>query len=204
MCFHSQQSKSATALENRFKAKIKFPEQKKYQGIYNGFTYPETPVIIDKNPEYINNYHWGLIPNWSKDDAIKAYTLNARIETLKEKVSFKNAIQNRCLILADGFYEWQWLDEKGKKKQKHLITLKNDDLFAFAGIYSVWINKITGEIRDTYSIVTTEANELMSEIHNSKQRMPVILTEEREKDWLAGEEIELFTKESVDLKAVPI
>ena len=119
-------------------------------------------------------------------------------------MSFKNAIQNRCLILADGFYEWQWLDEKGKKKQKHLVTLKNDDLFAFAGIYSVWINKITGEIRDTYSIVTTEANELMSEIHNSKKRMPVILSEEREKDWLAGEEIELFTKESVDLKAVPI
>lgn len=204
MCFHSQQSKSATELEKRFKAKIENPDTKKYQGIYNGFTYPETPVITANNPECIKYFHWGLIPEWSKDEEIRAYTLNARIESIKEKPSFKNVIQNRCLVISDGFYEWQWLDEKGKKKQKYLITFNDHSLFCFAGIYSVWVNKNTGEIKNTYSIVTTEANKLMSEIHNTKKRMPVILTPERERQWLMGEEVELFRNEKVDLKAVPI
>jgi putative SOS response-associated peptidase YedK len=204
MCFHSQQSKSATELEQRFKAKIENPETKKYQGIYNGFTYPETPVITANNPECIKYFYWGLIPEWSRDEEIRAYTLNARVETIKEKVSFKQVIQNRCLVLVDGFYEWQWLDEKGKKKQKYLITLQDNSLFSFAAIYSVWVNKNTSEIRNTYSIVTTVANELMSEIHNTKKRMPIILNEESEKDWLAKKDISLFSNETVNLKAVPI
>ena len=134
----------------------------------------------------------GLIPFWAKDDSIKQYTLNAKIETLNEKPAFKNSVKNRCLVIADGFYEWKWLDEKGRKKQKYLITLPDSDLFAFAGIWSEWQNKSTGEIINSYSIITTEANELMAEIHNSKKRMPVILTKKNEKDWLGGEEINDF------------
>jgi putative SOS response-associated peptidase YedK len=204
MCFHSRQSKSAIELQQRFKAKVAYAEQTNHPGIYNGFTYPNTPVITDKEPGHIKMFNWGLIPAWSNDEEIRAYTLNARIETIKEKASFKNVINNRCLVIADGFYEWKWLDEKGKKKQKYLITKEADALFSFAGIYSVWINKVTGEIRNTYTIITTVANELMSEIHNSKKRMPVILSEQREKDWLAGEEIHYFIKENPELIATPI
>jgi putative SOS response-associated peptidase YedK len=204
MCFHSKQSKSATQLENRFNAKIERPALFKENIIYNGFTYPHTPVITNKNKDLIQEYNWGLIPFWSMDDAIKAYTLNARIETIKDKPSFKGAINNRCLIISDGFFEWQWLDEKGRKKQKYLLTHKEAELFAFAGLYSNWIDKTTGEIKNTYTIVTTQANAFMSEIHNSKKRMPIILTPEREKSWMAGEEIDHFANDEIELLAIPI
>lgn len=204
MCFHSKQTKSAITLQNRFKAKIENPSLFNPNAIYNAFTYPHTPVIIDKSPDLIKEYYWGLIPNWSKDEEIRSYTLNARIETIKEKVSFKGVVKNRCLIIADGFYEWQWLDKKGTKKQKYQLTEPNDEVFAFAGLYSDWVDKTTGEIRNTYTIVTTEANALMSEIHNHKKRMPIILTPEREQLWLAGEEIDNFKNESVDLIATSI
>ena len=85
--------------------------------IYNGFTYPKCPVVSSENTKLIKHYQWGLIPFWAKDDSIKAYTLNAKIETIKEKPSFKGCIKNRCLVIVDGFYEWQWLDPKGKKNK---------------------------------------------------------------------------------------
>ena len=94
------------------------------------------------------------------------------------------------------------MDPKGKEKQQYLITLPNEEPFAFGGIYSEWTDKNTGELLNTYSIVTTEANELMAEIHNNKKRMPVILTPETEKFWLAGNEIMSFAKPEVELKAV--
>jgi putative SOS response-associated peptidase YedK len=191
MCFHSKLSKKAQALQNRFKAKfenvdILLPE------IYNAFQYPKTPVITNREADKIQLFNWGLIPAWAKDDTIKKMTLNARIETIAEKPAFKGSIKNRCLILADGFYEWQWLDPKGKNKQKYLITLPDDDAFAFAGLWSEWIDKSTGELLKTYTILTTEANELMSKIHNSKKRMPVIVSKETEKKWLEGDKINSF------------
>jgi putative SOS response-associated peptidase YedK len=112
-----------------------------------------------------------------------------------------HTVKNRCLVIADGFYEWQWLDKKGTKKQKYLLTHKESEPFAFAGLYSNWLDKNTGEIRNTYTIVTTEANALMAEIHNNKKRMPVILKPEREKDWLNGDEINSFSKDEIDLLA---
>ena len=119
-------------------------------------------------------------------------TLNARIETIEDKPSFKNSINKRCLVIADGFYEWQWHDTKGKNKTKYEIGIKDHELFAFAGLYSQWINQHTGEIRDTYTIVTTEANPLMAEIHNIKKRMPIILKPEDETKWLNHYPIENF------------
>jgi len=95
---------------------------------------PKTPVIAHNKPGTIQPFTWGLIPFWLKDNTIQQYTLNAKIETLAEKPPFKNAINNRCLVIADGFYEWQWLDQKGRSKQKYLITLPNNALFAFGGI----------------------------------------------------------------------
>lgn len=192
MCFHSKQSKSAVQVENRFKAKIDIIELFQPNDNLNGFDFPSTPIITDKNPKIITHFNWGLIPAWSINDDIKKLTLNARIETLEEKSSFKNSINNRCLVIANGFYEWQWLDNKGKNKIKYEIGIGKDDLFAFAGLYSEWINKETGEVKHTYTIITTQANGIMSEIHNTKKRMPIILKPEDEQKWLQNEAVQNF------------
>jgi putative SOS response-associated peptidase YedK len=204
MCYNHKQTKSITTLANRWQAKVEKPDLFNEKGIYNGFTYPHTPVITNTNPFLIKEYYWGLIPSWSKDDSIRAYTLNAKIETLLEKPSFKDCVNNRCLILIDGFYEWKWLDKVGKTKQKYLLTHKNDEAFALAGLYNDWLNKETGEVRRTYTIVTTEANELMAEIHNNKKRMPVSLLPEREDVWLEGANTDEFKKDSIDLLATAV
>lgn len=184
MCFHSKQTKKAQEVENRFKANIEDIDNFKPSANINGFDFGLNPVIIDEKPNSISHYNWGLIPTWAHDEDIQKFTLNAKIETLDEKPSFRNSVNKRCLVIANGFYEWQWLDSKGKSKLKYEIGIGNEDLFAFAGIYSQWINETTGEVKDTYAIVTTEANALMSEIHNIKKRMPIILKPEDESKWL--------------------
>ncbi|MFK7059726.1 SOS response-associated peptidase [Flavobacterium oreochromis] len=192
MCFHSKQTKKATEVENRFKAEIKDIQNFKPSANINGFNFPNTPVIIDENPNQIIHYNWGLIPSWSKDDEIRKMTLNAKIETAEQKPSFRDSINKRCLVIANGFYEWQWLDSKGKYKNKFEIGIGNDELFAFAGIYSQWLDNTTGEIKNTYTILTTEANPLMTEIHNTKKRMPVILKREDESNWLNNQPLSNF------------
>lgn len=203
MCYHSKQTSEAQSLEKRFKAKFDNNEYTVQQH-YNGFTFPKTPVITTENSDLIQLYSWGLMPSWSKDQKFRVNTLNARIETLTEKPSFKSYLNNRCLILVDGFYEWKWLDDKGKAKQQYEITLQDNSPFAFAGIYSTWTDKTTGEILNTYSIITTEANELMTEIHNTKKRMPVILTPDNEKLWLDDNDIMQFATPDINLKATEI
>ena len=189
MCFHSKQSKSAQELKQRFKAE--FPGEECYKpSDYVGFQYPETPVITHAAPHTIELLQWGLIPAWAKDTDIRKHTLNARMETIHEKPSFRQVAHHRCLVLVDGYYEWQWLDEKGKKKQKYLIALPGGEAFALAGIWSEWVDTQTGELLKTYSILTTEANALLSRIHNSKKRMPVMLKPDHEQDWLAGNALE--------------
>jgi putative SOS response-associated peptidase YedK len=192
MCYHTTQTKIALEVETRFKAIIDDPLQFLPQKHINGFDYPKTPVIIDEKPNIITHYNWGLIPAWAKDEEIKKYTLNAKIETVNEKPSFKNSVDKRCLIIANGYYEWQWLDSKGKAKQKYELCLPNEELFAFAGLYSNWVDKNTGEIRNTYTILTTEASPLLAEIHNHKKRMPVVLKREDESKWLNHEPIAQF------------
>ena len=188
MCFHSKQTKSAQELEHRFDAK--FEKAENYvPSIYNGFTFPQTPVITNKDKNKIQLFNWGLIPHWAKDDSIRKNTLNARSETIHEKPSFRQVVNNRCLVLSDGFFEWQWLDEKGKKKQKYEITLPSNELFAFAGLWSEWVDKTTGELINSYAILTTEANETMSRIHNSKKRRPMILSRDNERGWINGGEM---------------
>lgn len=185
MCFYFHLSASAQELKNRFHAT--FPEGEKLKPAYfNGFQNPETPVITNKETTTIQWFNWGLIPYWAKDKTIQKNTLNARIETIQEKVSFKSSINKRCIIPANGFWEWQWLDEKGRNKQKYEIKLIDKQLFAFAGLWSEWTDKATGEQINTYTILTTQANKLLSEIHNSKKRMPVILSKENETNWLLG------------------
>lgn len=204
MCFFTQQTKDATAVKNRYNAEFENVAEFQTSDYINGFTYPKMSIIANSNDKLIRNFSWGLIPHWSKDDTIKKHTLNARIETLTEKPAFRDSAENRCLVIADGFYEWKWLDSKGKNKQKYLITLPDNNLFSFAGIWSNWANTKTGEIVHSFSIVTTGANELMAEIHNTKKRMPVILTPENEKVWLSGDKIQIFQKYDLELKAKPL
>ena len=204
MCFYSKLSKKAVELEKRFKASMSNPELFTGSEIINGFSFPLNPVITNEDPNSIKLFNWGLIPNWSRDKEIRKNTLNARVETIQEKASFKNCVQNRCLILADGFYEWQWQDELGKKKQKYLIHLPDNEAFAFAGIFSKWVDKQTGELVNTYSMVTTEAKGLMLEIHNSKKRMPIILSPSNEQDWLNGRNMSEFLNPILDIQAQKI
>lgn len=191
MCFHSKQSKKAQTVEKRFNAKVEDVSLFECNKEFNAFLFPKTPVITNNKKESIQMFNWGLIPRWSNDLSIREYTLNARIETIKEKPSFKNYVKNRCLIIADGFYEWKWLDSKGRKKDKYLITIPNKELYAYAGVYSEWINEETGEIVNSYAMVTTDANDLMANIHH-KKRMPIILKPEDESSWLNGKEIDEY------------
>lgn len=193
MCFHSKQTKLALEVQSRFKAKIKDLAVFKPSEHINGFEFPKTPIIIDENPTEILHYDWGLIPNWAKDQSIQKMTLNARIETVDEKPSFRDSVSKRCLVIANGFYEWQWHDTKGKNKTKYEIGIGNDELYAYAGLYSQWTDKNTGEIKNTYTIVTTKANPLMAEIHNIKKRMPIILKPEDEIKWLSHDPIEKYS-----------
>lgn len=141
-----------------------------------------TVVATVENPEpYFDFRLWGLIPSWAKDPAIGSRMINARAETLVEKPSFRAAFKRRrCLILADGFYEWQ-AQASRKTKQPHYIFLKDHAPFAFAGLWEHWSDPNSGGELQTCTILTTAPNELMAPIHN---RMPVILTPEDYAAWL--------------------
>ena len=122
---------------------------------------------------------WGLIPSWAKDMSFGNRAINARAETLAERPMFRTALRRRrCLILADGFYEWKG---KGKARQPMRILLATGEPFAFAGLWETWTNP-EGETIHSCTIVTTTPNDLMSPIHD---RMPVILPPKHESAWLA-------------------
>lgn len=190
MCNYYGLNKKEKGIELKFNAKF---DQAGFEPIkeVNGFAHPFMPIIVDQRPDIITGANWGLLPTWAKDTSFQKNTLNARIETIEEKPSFRNSIKNRCLIPASNFYEWQWQDPKGKEKKKFSIGT-DEDLFAFAGLYSVWNNPQTGHPMLTYTILTTDANELMAKIHNTKKRMPVVLNSEHHALWLQGENIKTF------------
>jgi putative SOS response-associated peptidase YedK len=134
-------------------------------------------LVEEEEKRKLEMFHWGLIPSWAKDPAIGNKMINARAETVSEKPSFRSAFKKRrCLILADGFYEWQKTDNG---KQPYHIKMEDDSPFAFAGLWEVW-DKYGEEIRSG-TIITTDANDLMNEIHH---RMPVILHPEDYGLWL--------------------
>lgn len=202
MCYRTKLNAKLSEIERAFDARFIEPEAYKPMEEINAFSFIKTPVVTDENQGEIEMFNWGLIPFWAKHDKIRKMTLNARIESLTEKPAFRNSVENRCLVIANGYYEWQWKDAKGKKKEKFLITPQEQELFAFAGIYSSWTNPETNELVNSYSIVTTEANELMSEIHNHKKRMPVVLKKEDRQSWLSGRETSDFAfPYEVQLKA---
>ncbi len=180
MCYRFKSIKKVLSAEKEFNAVFKNPDLVEPGKVLNGYDYPTAAVIMDAKPDIIQTAQWGLIPFWAKDSDIQKNTLNARIETIEEKNSFKNSVNNRCLILASEFYEWKWdtPGDKKSKKQLHAITVPGRENFAMAGLYNIWNGT------PTFTILTTEANKLMAEVHNNKKRMPVVLHKDEEKLWL--------------------
>ena len=138
-------------------------------------------AVVRHDRNRLVNFRWGLIPSWAKDPSIGRKMFNARAETVAEKPSFRSAFRDRrCLVIAEGFYEWQKL---GKAKKPMLIRLKSGRPFGFAGLYETWVSP-DGETVRSCTIITTEANELIRPVHD---RMPVILPAKNEAAWLAPE-----------------
>lgn len=160
---------------------------------FNNFTFPEKfaprfniaptqPILAIPNDDKFTAdfFVWGLIPMWAKDPNIGSRLINARAETLAEKPAFRGSLKyKRCLILADGFYEWKTVEGK-KSKTPFFIHMKDRKPFAFAGLWDSW-NSPEGSQIKTCTIITTEPNELMSLLHN---RMPVILHPRDYDKWL--------------------
>ena len=152
----------------------------------NGFAHPMLWVIASDKPGELQQMEWGLVPFWVKNAGqaadIAYKTLNAKSETVFELPSFRAAIkQSRCIIPVNGFYEWRHFKSK---TYPYFIYPENTKVYLLAGIYEEWTDKETGEIRKTCSIITTAANGLMEQIHNTKKRMPLILDSANAREWL--------------------
>lgn len=136
----------------------------------------------DKPTRELAMFRWGLVPFWAKDPAIGNRMINARAETVAEKPSFRAAYrQRRCLVLADGFYEWK---KEGEGKTPYFISLQSGEPFAFAGLWETWRGKEAEETVQSATIITTAANDFMATVHH---RMPVVLQADTAERWLAGD-----------------
>lgn len=155
------------------------------------FDHPNLPIITNEHPSDISFHSWGLIPAWAKspNEAVKLsnQTIHAPCETMFDKPAFKEPARNkRCLILLDGFYVHHYIE---KSSFPYHVQLRSDEPFTVAGLWDEWVDRDSGQIKKTVSIVTTNANELLQKINNdpkaeSGPRMPVILTKANERDWL--------------------
>ena len=179
MCGRYSFSTPAQAAEQRFDATFSEPTPP----TYNAAPSQRLPIITNAAPRQIQLLRWGLVPAWSHDPSGGPKPINARAETLAEKPSFRMLLaRRRCLVLADGFYEWQ---ATPAGKVPHRILLRDEQPFAFAGLWDEWLDRATGELHPTFTIIITEPNELMAGIHN---RMPVILPDRAaELAWLADD-----------------
>ena len=152
-------------------------------GRYNIAPSQLAPVITNQSAQ-LQLFKWGLIPSWAKDPKIAFKMINARAETLAEKPAFRAALKRRrCVIPADGFYEWR-ADSAGKKTPVY-IQRTDEEIFAFAGLWDTWHEPQGGEV-STFAIITTTANALIRPIHD---RMPVILPQEGVTAWLTAGEL---------------
>ena len=149
---------------------------------YNIAPSQNTGIILNDGKNNIYTaFQWGLIPHWAKDSRIGYSMINAKSETIAQKPSFKNPFKyKRCLIPANGFYEWE---KTGNKKIPHYIFTKNSSLFSMAGLYDEWLQPSDNTKLFTFTIITTDANELTAEIHD-KKRMPVIIQKKDREMWL--------------------
>nr|BBH89530.1 DUF159 family protein [Thermosporothrix sp. COM3] len=176
MCGRFTLTRDANAIARAFQATV--PASFQNSARFNIAPTQNIVTVMQNGERHLDMLRWGLVPSWAKDLSIGSRMINARAETLAEKPSFKRLLgHKRCLIVADGFYEWK---KEAKTKTPMYITLKDQDIFAFAGLWDAWKNP-DGEIIRTCTIITTDANEFMNPIHN---RMPAILTPEERDIWL--------------------
>ena len=177
MCGRYIVTSSKDMLERRFNAKFDEPN---YIKRYNASPSQKLPVILNSDPHKIKMLYWGIMPIWAAKIGRKDGLINIRTETLRDKKTFSKDLElRRCLILADGFYEWA---RQGKLKLPYLFQLKNKKPFSFAGLWEENTNKVGMKIT-TFAIITTSANPLLKKIHD---RMPVILNNKTEKIWLSN------------------
>ena len=186
MCFSVNVNLIKEELENRYGATLIDPDKYRPSYYYHAYALPELPALCSESPDKIQLLKWGLIPSWTRniDDAnvIRYKTFNARAETVEQKPSFSPSFKSRrCIIPVKGFFEWQHI---GKDKIPWYIYHAENEIISIAGLYDEWIESSTGEVYNTFSIITTDANELMAEIHNSAKRMPVILDKSTELRWI--------------------
>ncbi len=179
MCGRFTNKAKPEQIKAEFKVGAKNPNL--FQTRYNIAPAQMIDVVFEPETERIlSQLKWGLVPSWSKDASTSKGLINARAETLTEKPSFREAFKShRCIIPASGFYEWQ---KKGTgAKQPFYFYLNDKEVFGFAGLYEEWLDKQTGELLETCTIITTEANEVLKPVH---ERMPVILRAENYDEWL--------------------
>ncbi len=191
MCFsaaNTANKKDYRKLQENFVAQYEEYDKDERPALFcvSGFDHPEMPVITaDKK---IINKTWGLIPHWAKDwdsaKDLRNMTLNAQSETIDSKPSFKTAVaeQRFCIVPLTGFFEWH--THHDKKKYPFFIYPNQDTFFYVAGLYDTWLHPQTKQAYHSFTLCTTEANERMAWIHNTKKRMPCLLTLEDSKLWL--------------------
>ncbi len=182
MCGRSSLTKTEKELEKRFRATFYSDELERYNPLpnYNVAPTQMLPVITEGDANRIHIFRWGLVPFWAKDLSIGTKMINARSETLLEKPAFKSLIASkRCIIPLDGFYEWK-KDDKGNKIPFRIVVT-DQEIFGAAGLWDVWVDKVSGQEWHTFTIITTPPNRLMEAIHD---RMPAILLRENESLWL--------------------
>ena len=176
MCGRFSFSPLAKLIEDRFDVKV---DTTIYKPRYNCAPTQNIAVISNTSPKVLSFYRWGLIPFWAKDKSLGNKLINARAESITEKASFKHPFKRkRCLILSDGFFEWKKISSN--EKIPYRITMRDNSLFAMAGIWDSWKEK-TGELINSFSIITISPNNLMEQIHS---RMPVIIEKDDEQKWL--------------------
>jgi len=179
MCGRFTNNAKPEQIKTEFKVGAKNPNL--FQPRFNIAPSQMIDVVFEPESErIISQLKWGLVPSWSKDAPTSKGLINARAETITEKPSFREAFKSRrCIIPASGFYEWQ---KKGTgAKQPFYFYLNDKEVFGFAGLWEEWLDKQTGELLETCTIITTEANEVLKPVHD---RMPVILKAESYDEWL--------------------
>ncbi len=145
---------------------------------YNIAPTQTTPILTFENHYRVSPMRWGLIPNWAKDPKIGARMINARAETLKEKPSFRNLLkQNRCVVISDGYYEWQ---RKNGLKIPYYLHFPDSSIMPMAGLWTRWRSP-DGTLLLSYTVITTTPSDSLQHLHN---RMPVILSRESMQPWL--------------------
>jgi putative SOS response-associated peptidase YedK len=175
MCGRLVCSSPVKHIAEQFRVSREFPE---YQPNYNVSPTEQVLIIRKDGEKQLVSSRWGFVPSWSKDLSVGAKMINARAETVSTKEAFRSAFRlNRCLIVADGFYEWE---KSGKKRVPVYITLRSGKPFGIAGLYNTWKAPEGREVC-TCTLITAEPNDLLGQIHN---RMPVIVPEERNDFWL--------------------